>query len=1003
MASIGTSAKTVVVDLKVLPNDAVQTIKETQEKMENLKATMKGMKDAGLQNSETYIKLQSVMRDMQNTVRANQKVILDNINQQKQNGDSLNALRAQLRNLRKEYEDLSAADRNSTIGDTMLKQINSITDEVKTLEYSLQDFTRNVGHYWDALNGLPGGKVILMFKSLSNGTLSLSTAFKNATLSVKAFGKQLLNLLKNPIVAAIAAIAAVVMKLVDSFKKNDQAMTELSRTFAAFKPIIDIIEKAFQSLVGVVTKVVTVIGNGVRKLMSWIPGLRDYVQAEDDIVAATDRLEDAEREYTVNSAKRQAEISDLRNKSVQSDKYSFNERKKFLEKALQLEQDELKDKQDIANEKLRIAREEAATEIGYAEYSQEAYDKMSDEAKNKLAELEAAVINASTEFSDGTRRMQSSLSSFTKQEESEQKQRAAAAASARKERLKNEREAVNALNKMWIDGIRNLRDREYALTVENSRKEIAALKERLQTEKNLTKTAKEAINRQIVLLEADLQLKLGDLRKKYEQEEYDRQLETAKNYYSHLLAGLSDESVDAKVAVQLEINRIDTEELKKGADRALESVRQVLESAQRDFEELDYNELAEKYSDVWDRRGIETGDNIAKMRELVRQYNEDFVRAETERNNLVMAIDKEHLREEERIRNEGLKKLHDDQEKRVDLTRKHADILRQIELAGMYTPYETVETEKTRIMLEQAQERVRIAQEEYARLLEEREKYNDEELKAIYGSVDEYNNAVLEANLRVVESENAVKDAVKAVSDESVKQKSTMINTATSIMSSMASILGSFQGLFETMAESDSKYEDYALAMAEMQILISTAISIAQAIQGAVSAGAATGIAAPFTTPAFIIEMVAIVTGAIASATATLVKAKQGKESPPKFKDGGVIKGAGTGTSDSIDIKASAGEYIIREKIVEKYGVDFFDSLNYGDGLNAKLKGLNLCFASGGVIPNINNITANATIDYDAMKDVMVDAMSEIQPVVSVKEITKAQNRVRVKESIARN
>lgn len=1002
MATNGSNTREIVIDFRIMNGDAVKTIQDTKTKIDNLKSVLKGMKDQGLENSEMYHKLSAALKDNQQVMKANQKILLDNIRQQKSNQDSLNAMRAKLRELKTEYENLSKTERESAIGSNLLQNIKNTTDEVSNLEHELGDWTRQVGHYQEALNGLPGGKVILMFKSLSNGTLSLSTAFKNGTLAVKNFGKQLLTLLKNPWVALFTAIASAVMKLVDSFKKNDQAMTELSRTFAAFKPIIDIIEKAFQSLVGVVTKVIGAIGNGVRKLMSWIPGLRDYVQAEDDIVAATDRLEDSEREYTVNSAKRQAEISDLRNKSVQSDKYSFKERKKFLEQALQLEQDELKDKQDIANEKLRIAREEAATEIGYAEYSQEAYDKMSDEAKNKLAELEAAVINASTEFSDGTRRMQSSLSSFTKQEESEQKQRAAAAASARKERLKNEREAVAALNKMWIDGIRNLQDKEYALTVEENRKQIAALKERLQTEKNLTETAREAINRQIILLEADLQLKLGDLRKKYEQEEYDRQLETAKNYYSHLLAGLSDESVDAKVAVQLEINKIDTEELKKGADRALESVRQVLESAQRDFEELDYNELAEKYSDVWDRRGIETGDNIAKMRELVRQYNEEFVRAETERNNLVMAIDKEHLREEERIRNEGLKKLHDNQEKRVDLTRKHAEILRQIELAGMYSPYETVETEKTRIMLEQARERVRIAQEEYARLLEEREKYNDEELKAIYGSVDEYNNAVLEANLNVVESENAVKDAVKAVTDESVKQKSVMVNTATSIMGSLNSILGSFQGLFETMAESDEKYADYATGLAMMQILVSTAISIANAIQGATAAAAATGPGAPIATPIFIAEMIGIVVGAITSATATLLKAKQSKESPPKFSSGGPVKGSGTGTSDSIPAMLSNGEYVIREKIVREYGEDFFDKINFG-GVKPIIDGIH--FAQGGLVQTLSvpNVNVSDMIDYDAMRDVMVDAMSEIQPVVSVKEITKAQNRVRVKESIARN
>lgn len=45
---------------------------------------------------------------------------------------------------------------------------------------------------------------------------------------------------------------------------------------------------------------------------------------------------------------------------------------------------------------------------------------------------------------------------------------------------------------------------------------------------------------------------------------------------------------------------------------------------------------------------------------------------------------------------------------------------------------------------------------------------------------------------------------------------------------------------------------------------------------------------------------------------------------------GGIIKGPGTGTSDSITIKASNNEYVIRAAIVEKLGVEFFDQLNSG-------------------------------------------------------------------------
>jgi TP901 family phage tail tape measure protein len=43
---------------------------------------------------------------------------------------------------------------------------------------------------------------------------------------------------------------------------------------------------------------------------------------------------------------------------------------------------------------------------------------------------------------------------------------------------------------------------------------------------------------------------------------------------------------------------------------------------------------------------------------------------------------------------------------------------------------------------------------------------------------------------------------------------------------------------------------------------------------------------------------------------------------------GGYVSGPGTGTSDSIPAMLSSGEYIIKEKAVNKYGVPFFDNLN---------------------------------------------------------------------------
>lgn len=186
-----------------------------------------------------------------------------------------------------------------------------------------------------------------------------------------------------------------------------------------------------------------------------------------------------------------------------------------------------------------------------------------------------------------------------------------------------------------------------------------------------------------------------------------------------------------------------------------------------------------------------------------------------------------------------------------------------------------------------------------------------------------------------------------------------------------------------------------------MQILVSTAISISNAVEGATAAGAATGAAAPFTTPVFIAEMIAIVVGAITNATTTLLKARQQKKSAPKFADGGIIGGgyaanSAEGRADNVTIAASKGEYIINAASVKRYGIPFFDSLNGGRSVVSVTR-----FADGGYISDATVNSGNFQFQMQMTRDIMREAMSEIQPVVSVREITAAQNRVQMAENIA--
>lgn len=139
-----------------------------------------------------------------------------------------------------------------------------------------------------------------------------------------------------------------------------------------------------------------------------------------------DALEDKERQYTVGSAKRNSEISELRAKASERDKYTTQERLGFIDDAMKLEKQDLEARRQIAREKLRLAQLEAKQQ-----------KDTSDETKNRLAELEASMYQAEQAYNDGMRTLQRQRQTFAREE-------AAAAQAERKERQQRAKEAAAA-------------------------------------------------------------------------------------------------------------------------------------------------------------------------------------------------------------------------------------------------------------------------------------------------------------------------------------------------------------------------------------------------------------------------------------------------------------------------------------------------------------------------------------------------------------------------------
>lgn len=137
-----------------------------------------------------------------------------------------------------------------------------------------------------------------------------------------------------------------------------------------------------------------------------------------------------------------------------------------------------------------------------------------------------------------------------------------------------------------------------------------------------------------------------------------------------------------------------------------------------------------------------------------------------------------------------------------------------------------------------------------------------------------------------------------------------------------ASVGATFEALSNLVADYAEENETAAKAakgFALVGIIASEAEAIANgvkattaAIAGAMNAAAATGVAAPFTAPAFIAEMTAIVASVLASTLSNIAQAKN-VLSGAKFATGGVVTGTSY-TGDRVPIMVNSGEMVLNKE-----------------------------------------------------------------------------------------
>ncbi len=437
--------------------------KTLREELDKLKENEKENADAIRAKKEEIIKVKeeqksyaAQIREISNTVQ-NELKVEKAANDERQG--SIKQLRAELSNLTKQYDTMSAKERDGAKGKELKQHINDLTDEIKKAEEGTQRYQRNVGNYKSALQGMGG-------------------AAKVAGLQTNTLNTSLKALSANPIVAFLTLIAAILAAVIKALKGNEEATMAFKEAIAPLNPILDAVKRGFQALANILVKVVKGAVEGLMDALGWLmrqlqnignwfgadwhfadnfeAGRKAAQDAASELAAAENKLIKDKRAWVTESAKLDREIADLREKAANKEKYSAQERLAFLDQAIALETKKAAREKQLAEENLRLLQLEAQRTANDAEMN------------DKLAEAEAAVIAADTKLSE----TKCNLS----------KQRLAAVEATKKEQeaiVNATKEAQDALISLMKDGA------EKQTALENARfdKAKAMLQAKLDEEK----------------------------------------------------------------------------------------------------------------------------------------------------------------------------------------------------------------------------------------------------------------------------------------------------------------------------------------------------------------------------------------------------------------------------------------------------------------------------------------------------------------------------------------
>lgn len=513
--------------------------------------------------------------------------------------DALGSLNIQITEAQRKYADLLKTEGSTSEATKKAKK------EFDDLQLTLKFTEETTESFKNAVYGfIPGGNLVMKLLPLLNSGLSgVGQAFRLAGQGASMLGKQLLALMANPIVAFLGMMAAAIMLVVNGIKNSEDNMNQWNRILAPLQRGLAALQGVLTTLAGWILNVVEFSGRMLGAMMklaeaatSIFPSISKAIH---NVNAATERAielanEEAQlakdnRAFLVEEAKSELEVAKLKQQAMDSS-LDVNERLKANQEAVAREQ-------ALADERLRLAQKEFDILKERASWADN-----DAETNQKLADAEANLYRAQKSYYDSTMRLNKQRESLEKEIASEREKAHEEYKKQMAERIRLAEEASQkeaAAYRMLEDALLQLVEEGFdkkrqSINLQYDR-EIEDLQKRLDTEKNLTESARQAINDTIIAKEQQRQQELNSISEEEIQKEVERQEKLISTRLAAVEKGSKEERelrlMQLEISKQLELAQYeDDEEMKtailaKYAQERLDIVKEYSDAEQKQQEE----------------------------------------------------------------------------------------------------------------------------------------------------------------------------------------------------------------------------------------------------------------------------------------------------------------------------------------------------------------------------------------------------------------------------------